>query len=357
MSHDVAVVGTGANPEESGRDGYSMAYSHAEAYGELANCDLVACADIVRENAEAFADEYDVDDDGVFEDYEAMLTAVEPDVVSVCTPPAVHADIVEGCATSGVVDAVHCEKPMADTWGAATRMAETCWRRDVQLTFNHQRRFGAPFRRAKDLLDEGTVGDLERIEFAGPNLYDYGSHSFDLANYLADEAAVEWMLCGLDYSTENVFFGAHNENQAVAQWAWESGVSGLAATGDRSDLVGAHHRVVGTDGEIEVGGGGETALRVRRAGSAAWEEINCDGEDVHGPGFIQRAVADVVDALDTDRESELSARRALNATEPIFAAWESARRRGQVELPLDVDDNPLEAMVASGALDPAPREE
>lgn len=27
------------------------------------------------------------------------------------------------------------------TWGGARRMAEAAWRQDVQLTFNHQRRF------------------------------------------------------------------------------------------------------------------------------------------------------------------------------------------------------------------------
>ncbi|MFB6119644.1 MAG: Gfo/Idh/MocA family protein [Halobacteriaceae archaeon] len=355
MTYSVAVIGTGEDPENSSREGFAMAYRHADAYEELDDCELVACADIVPENAAAFADAYGVPDDHVFEDYEAMLDAVDVDVVSVCVPPAVHADIVVGCAKGGV-DAIHCEKPMAHTWGGAQRMAQVCWRRDVQLTFNHQRRFGTPFRQAKALLDDGDIGDLERVEFEASNIYDYGSHSFDLANYFNDEGAVAWVIAGLDYREENVFFGAHNENQALVQWEYDNGVSGLAATGRRTSLVGAHHRLVGTDGEIEVGGGGETALRIRRAGDAEWEELDCDGEDVHGPGFIQRAVADVVDAVGTDREPELSARHALTATETIFAAWESARRRGRVDLPLEVEGNALEEMVESGALTPEPRE-
>jgi len=355
MTHSVAVIGTGEDPENSSREGFAMAYRHAEAYETIDDCELVACADIVPENAAAFADEYDIPDAHVFEDYAAMLDAVDVDVVSICVPPAVHADITIGCAKAGV-DAIHCEKPMAKTWAGAQRMAQVCWRRDVQLTFNHQRRFGAPFRQAKALVDDGEIGPLERVEFEASNLYDYGSHSFDLANYFVDEGDVEWVIGQLDYREENVFFGAHNENQAVVQWAYANGVSGLAATGRRTSLVGAHHRLVGADGVIEVGGGGETALRIRRAGDAEWEEIDCDGEDVHGPRFIERAIADVVDAVGTDREPELSARNALTATETIFAAWESARRRGRVDLPLEIEDNPLEAMVQSGALAPKPRE-
>jgi hypothetical protein len=46
----------------------------------------------------------------------------------------------------------------------------------------------------------------------------------------------------------------------------------------------------------------------------------------------------------------LSARRALNATEIIFAIYECSRRRGRVDLPLTIADNPLAAMVEAGQM-------
>lgn len=68
-----------------------------------------------------------------------------------------------------------------------------------------------------------------------------------------------------------------------------------------------------------------------------------------GPAtFVDRVIEDVVTALDTGMESELAADNALRATELIFACWESVRRRGRVDLPLDVDDNPLASMVEDG---------
>ena len=111
MTYTVAVVGTGANPESPDSNGYAMAYRHARAYERLDNCRLVACADIVVENARAFATAFDIPAQNVYEDYERLLAEVEPDVVSVCVPPMVHAEIVVGCAESGVVRAIHCEKP------------------------------------------------------------------------------------------------------------------------------------------------------------------------------------------------------------------------------------------------------
>lgn len=369
MTRTAAVIGTGAEPENPGRDGYAMAYHHATGYEAVDGCDLVACADVVRANAEAFADEFGLRDDRVFEDYEAMLAAVEPDVVSVCVPPAVHAPIVIDCVRSGLVDAVHCEKPMAETYGDARLMVQEAARHDVQLTFNHQRRFSDAVRTAKELLDDGEIGSLERVEFAAPvGIFDYGSHSFDLCNYFVDETVGEWVLAQVDYREENVQFGSHNENQAVVCWEYENGVTGFGTSdsggeseGGPTGMVDCHNRLIGTEGTIEIAPSGDgadepPALRIRRTGDASWTAVDV-ADDLHDWTLVGRAIADVVDCLETGEEPELGAQNALTATELIFAAWESSRRRGRVDLPLEIDDNPLAAMVESGALAPDPGED
>jgi len=349
---DVAFVGTGADPDEPSVDGFAMAYRHAAAYRELDNCRLVGAADIVPENAAAFADEYDIPADGVFEDYEAMLAEVEPDIVSICTPPATHADLVVGTAESGVVDAIHCEKPMALTWGGARRMARVCEEEDVALTFNHMRRFGAPFRAAKRKLDAGVIGDLRRIEYSWGNFYDNGTHAVDMCNYFNDEAAAKWVIGQLDYTEEDVRFGTHNENQVLACWEYENGVFGMAATGPAEEVAEGDWRLVGSDGFMDVHLTDKLAVEVystdpETCGEQTFEEM-VPGETT----AIDLAIADVVQAQSEGRTSELCAENALNATEIIFAGYESARRRGRVELPLEIDDNPLESMVDDGQLSP-----
>ncbi|WP_435320869.1 Gfo/Idh/MocA family protein [Haloarchaeobius sp. TZWSO28] len=350
-TYRVACIGTGPDPETPvWGESAAMAYRHAAGYRKLDNCDIVACADLVRENANAFAAEFDIDDEHVYEDYTEMLSSAQPDVVSICTPVPTHATIVVDCAESGVPDAIHCEKPMATTWNDCQRMARVCEDAGVQLTFNHQRRFDERWTEAKRLLDDGVIGDLRRIEMGGKNIFDYGSHLVDLCNYFTDGAAAEWILGGIDYRTEDVRYGAHNENHALAQWVYENGVSALAATGGGEGLVGCHHRLVGTDGEIEVLPEDGPALRVRRGDE--WESKQVDG----GPA-LHRAVEHVVTSLDEDVEPDLSSARALESTEIIYAVWESARCRGRVDLPLDIEDNPLEAMVDAGALSPSPADD
>jgi len=53
----------------------------------------------------------------------------------------------------------------------------------------------------------------------------------------------------------------------------------------------------------------------------------------------------VIEVLKTGREPELSARKALRANEMIFATYESSRIHGHLELPLTIEDNPLDELV------------
>ena len=384
MTYRIAVVGTGADPDNPNRDGYAMGYRHARSYRRLDDCEIVACADLVPENAEAFADHYDLPAENVFEDYRRMLDEVEPDVVSVTVPPAAHAEIVIGCAKSGVVDAIHCEKPMATTWRDCREMVHVCDEHDVQLTVNHQMRFGKPYRKAKALLDRGTIGRLQRLEITEDNLFDIGVHPLDLCSYFTDGESVEWVLGQIDYREENLWFGAHNANHALVQWRYENGVHGIASTGDGANFLDCYIRLTGTDGTIEIGADDGPALRFRTADSG-WQTVDTDGENVYGhePSLVwgameriaerlpdavpysverrlrpetynDRAIADVIRSLRTDRKSTLAASNAIDAAEIVFAGWESARRRGTVELPLEIEDNPLEAMVESGELQVEP---
>ncbi|WP_233560622.1 Gfo/Idh/MocA family protein [Halobellus sp. Atlit-38R] len=380
MVLNAAVIGTGEDPEQRDRTGYAMAYRHAPGYERRDDVDLVACADIVPENALAFANRFDVPKANVYEDYETMLEELDIDVVSVCTPPSVHADIVVGCAESGTPDAVHCEKPMATTWGDCQRMVEACDRNDVQFTINHQRRFGGPFLKAKALLDRSEIGDLERLEWGEANLLDAGVHLFDLCGFYTDGTPVKWVLANVDYREENLWFGTHNENQGLAQWQYEDGVTGLAITGEAdglgADVVGCYLRLVGSDGVIELGVEDGPDLRYR-TGDSAWKTVDTS-ETIYGPktglaragvqklfervpvvdesrldkpSFHERSIDEVIESLLEGREPSIRGAVSLRATELAFASWESARRQGRVDLPLDIDDNPLEAMVEAGVYD------
>jgi predicted dehydrogenase len=349
--YTAAIIGTGPDPETQTVESFAMGYRHAEAYRQQSNVNVVACADVVPENAEAFADEFDC---AAYEDYEEMLADEAPDIVSITVPPAIHEDIIVGVAHSGVVDAIHAEKPIADTWGGAKRAVQECWRHDVQLTFNRQRRFAKPFSEAKRLLDEGAIGELQQVEITWGDFFDTGAHTIDLAGMFNDDVAPEWVIAQLDYREEDVRFGMHQENQMLAQWRYENGVYGTLTTGAGADLHDCALKVRGADGALHIDVEDGSTLELEQDGERT--AIDVDGESIHGTPederfhsiLIERAIAEAIDCLGEAKESQLSGRIGLNTAEIIFGGYESSRRRGRVDFPLDVEDNAFAAMVEEG---------
>jgi predicted dehydrogenase len=317
-----------------------MAHNHARGYKQSPDAEFVAVTDISLENAQAFQKEYDIPE--VYTDYSEMLAQANLDIVSICTWPHLHAPMVLACAKAGV-RAVHCEKPMATTFGDSKRMVEACEQSGTQLSFNHQRRFGMPYRKAKELLKEGRIGNLERLEARTSNLFDWGTHWFDMMFYYNDDLPAEWLLGQIEIRNHRTVYGALIENQGLAYWKWQNGVYGLMTTGFEAGPC-ADNTLIGSEGRIEVGVKDGPNLRIWGKGQSSWEEVPTENE-LSGGFLTYRSIQDALDSLNQGREPELSGRRALQATELIFATYESSRRRGRVTLPLDVEDSPLQALI------------
>jgi UDP-N-acetylglucosamine 3-dehydrogenase len=334
----VGIIGCGKPWKTDGSTGFGMSHQHVIGYKQSPDCQLVALADISVENAKAFQQQHG--GDALYTDYHEMLAKEKLDIVSIATWPKLHAPMVIDCA-SAKVRAVHCEKPMALTWGESRRMVEVCERNNVQLTFNHQRRFNEPFRKGRELLKGGAIGQLRRMEATCGNMYDWGTHWLDMLFFYNDQQPAEWVIGQIDTRGTREIFGAPCEGQGLCHFKFANNVRGLLVTGYQAEWE-AQIRLIGTDGviEIEPKGGGNVHLRVLRYGQGSWENIETS-EGIHGNEPVARGVLDLIDALKTGREPELSGRKALMSTEVIFATYESSRRRGRVDLPLTIDDSPL----------------
>jgi UDP-N-acetylglucosamine 3-dehydrogenase len=326
----VAVIGAGLPWGAEGAAGWGMAHRHAYGYQETGRCRLVAVADINRENAEFFASQFG--SPAVYVDYQEMLERERLEIVSVCTRLPLHAPMVIACAQAGA-KAIHCEKPMAPTWDDARRMVAACEQAGTQLTFNHQHRFHALYSTPRDLLREGLIGELRRVEAACSDIQN--SHWPDLCFFYNGDAPARWVLAQMDIPEPRPASGVARERQGITQIMWANGVRGMIFTGEDAD-IGCTNRMIGTEGVIEVRGQ-RPRVRLRGRGDADWRGLDIP-DDFHGNQSINTGVADLIDALEHGREPELSARKTLQTTEAIFAAFESSRRRARVDLPLTLDD-------------------
>ena len=201
---------------------------HADSVVESQYADLVVVCDIEEEKGQEFARRYG--DLRFYGDYRQMLAEGDIQVVSICTPSGLHSEMTVAAAEAGV-KAVHCEKPMSTTWGDSRRMVQVCKAEGVQLTIDHQRRFGEPFRKAKELLDEGVIGDLVRLEGSCSNLYDWGTHWFDMMFMYNGDCAAKWVMAQIDCREGRAVFGVELESQGLSEILWENGVRGVLFTG------------------------------------------------------------------------------------------------------------------------------
>jgi predicted dehydrogenase len=348
----VGIIGCGRPWKTENATGFGQGHIHATGYEASEDCQIVAAADIKQENLELFCREHNIPKG--YLDHQEMLANEDLDIVSVCVWPHLHAPMVIDAAQAGV-KAIHCEKPMAPTWGEAKKMVAVCDERQIQLTFNHQRRFGKPFRKAKELLNDGAIGQLIRMEGFCPDLYDWGTHWFDMMFFYNDETPAKWVIGQFDIRNGPAIFGVKLDSQGLSFVEWQNGVHGLLITGrgdfaQQDDMV-MGNRLIGTEGVIEVGVKDGPAIRLRNAETGGkWQDIDV-GDRIHGNQHAIVGVLDLVDALKTGRQPELSGRRALQATELIFATYESSRKRGRVDLPLTIEDSPLHALLEAGELE------
>jgi predicted dehydrogenase len=136
----------------------------------------------------------------------------------------------------------------------------------------------------------------------------------------------------------NSVFGVQLEGQAISQFEFENGIIGILTTNARKDWP-LSTRIVGTDGVIEAALRTDP-LRVWAKGSPGWEVI-----DLEGASSLEETVAlgvmEAVESLKEGREPELSSHKVIRATELIFGTYESARRGGRIDLPLDVEDSTI----------------
>lgn len=127
---------------------------HATSLQAVGGAELVGVGDLERRPREEFARKFG---GRAFDTVRALLEAPAVEVVSICTPPASHADLIEAAALAG--KHVLVEKPLALTLGEADRVVGACARRGVRLGVAHQQRARSATVALRALTAAGAFGE------------------------------------------------------------------------------------------------------------------------------------------------------------------------------------------------------
>ena len=334
-----------------------MCRNHTYGYLNSARYEVVALADLSEQAMNDFDQHFSEFDDyraDHFTDAHEMLEKTKPDVVSVGVWDKGHAPMTIAAAAAGA-KAILCEKPMADTLGAASNMMLVCRRNGVKLAIGHQRRFLPSFNLAKQMIADGEIGDVQFISaFGKDGLPNHSTHHSDMFRFLLNDIECTWVMGGVERETDQWARAIPIEDKALAMFGFENGAQAMILSGltPRTWYGG---RIYGSDGMIDLK---LNDLRIMNGKTGGWREHKPDGEFLkygterfevlEGAVAQARAFADWVSGAVPDFVGE--AMHGYKSFEMVLAVYESARTHTQVRMPLKTMVHPLELMIDSGQL-------
>jgi len=132
-----------------------MGRMHAACYGNIPNAQLVAVADLRKDDAEEVAGPHGAK---VYSSANSLFRRDDIDMVDVCLPTYMHARYVIKAARQGLN--ILCEKPMSHKLREAKRMVTAVRENGVKFMCAHVIRFWPEYQVLKKVKDEGRLGRL-----------------------------------------------------------------------------------------------------------------------------------------------------------------------------------------------------
>jgi UDP-N-acetyl-2-amino-2-deoxyglucuronate dehydrogenase len=332
------IVGTGV-----------IAAMHAAAIVTLPRARLVAVTDVAGGAAAAFAAARDC---AAEPGLDQLLARPDVDVVCVCVPSGLHAEVGVRAARAGKHLVV--EKPIDVTLAAADRLIEAARAAGVALTVISQHRFDPGLIELKRLLADGALGRLVLAEAStkwyrtqayydsaawrgtwamdGGSLMNQGIHYVDLLRWCMGPVTEVTAICATQAHQVEV------EDTALAIVRFGSGAVGtiLSSTAARPGFP-QRLEITGTDGTVIVEDGRIVRRAFGRQAQAADPEGSAGVGAAADPAAIEVAshaaqIADLLAAIEEGRAPAVDGQAGRDALEIVRAVYDSARTGAPVSV-------------------------
>ena len=219
----IGVIGTGAIAQGA----------HIPSYQSCDNVKVVAVANHNIEKAKKCAERFSIPH--VFENYEDMLSEIELDAISICTPNKFHAEQAIAALNKGCH--VLCEKPPAITVEEAVAMEAAAKKAGKILAYAFHYRYAPEVMTLKKFIEANEIGEIYSAKATamrrrgipgwgvftnkelqgGGALIDIGVHMLDTALYLMDYPKPDTVL-GTTYEKH----GKRPGVGLLGDWDWEN---------------------------------------------------------------------------------------------------------------------------------------
>ncbi len=322
--------------------------------------ELVAVCDVFPEKMEELLAKHGLEKDTSikrYTDYKQMI-AENPDIqlISIATESGLHAEIALYCIDSGINLII--EKPMAMSMADADEIVCRAEEKHVKVSACHQNRFNIAVQQLRKAIEGGRFGKLShgsihvrwnrnknyytQAPWRGTWAQDGGAlmnqciHGIDLLRWMMGNEVEEI------YAQTRQQFHDYLECEDIGM-AVVSFKNGAVATIEGTTNVYPKNLeetlyIFGENGTVKLGGKSTNNIDVwdfadETEADTANKGLEEAASNVYGNGHTS-LFADVMDAIENDREPYVDAKAGRAALEMILAIYKSAAEGRPVKLPL-----------------------
>ena len=322
--------------------------------------ELIAVCDIREEQMEKLLSKHSLQEDTKikrYTDYRQMIAENALDLVSIATESGSHAEIALYCIDHGIHVIV--EKPMAMNMQDADEIIRRSKEKNVKVSACHQNRFNIAVQELRKALEAGRFGRLshgsihvrwnrnrdyyDQAPWRGKWATDGGAlmnqciHGIDLLRWMMGNEVDE--VYGQTRRQFHDYLEAEDVGMAVIKFK-----NGAIATVEGTTNVYPQNLeetlyVFGEKGTVKLGGKSTNNIDVWEFADQADGDTRNKGleeatSNVYGNGHTS-LFADMIDAIQNDREPYVDAQAGRNALELVLAIYKSQKTGMPVKLPLD----------------------
>jgi predicted dehydrogenase len=307
-----------------------MARTHAAAYANIPNAQLVGVVDSNPDFAQNLSSTYGIP---VYEEFDRMLEEASPDVIDICTPTPTHLEYAAKAAQAE--KHVIVEKPLARTMEDCRAIADLAAKSKQKWMVAQVLRFMPQFAEGKRLVDAGTVGKPAVVRLArgwghpgswygdiaqsGGILLDFMVHDWDWLLWTFGDAERVYArilnrkdVGNLDYALVTVRFKNGTIAHVAGNWA------------HKVQEFATEFEIAGDEGMINFNSWTSSSLRIHSSASKVDAGVtHLESPAAKEPYYLE--LNHFIDCIETGANPSVTPQQAMKAVQLGLAALESAQ--------------------------------
>ncbi len=131
-------------------------------------------------------------------DFDQVINDTEIDAIAIATPVGLHYKLASKCLQAG--KHIFIEKPMASSVAECKELIELAEKRNLTIIVGHTFIYSPPVRKVKELVNQGTLGEMQYISTRRLNLglfqkdinvtWDLAPHDISIILYILDQVPI-----------------------------------------------------------------------------------------------------------------------------------------------------------------------